>query len=107
MKLLAFLGALVLIASQGATLRSRIETWLEGKSDSHAEAAIALRCDSDSTAVRSHCADELRRDFESGVLEPESIVKRHCTRFPNDWASAAPASPLPICAELYGGWIEG
>jgi hypothetical protein len=107
MKLLAFLGALALIATQGPTIRSRLEAWLGGEGDPHAEAAIELRCDSDSTVLRTDCARELRRDFESGVLEPETIVKRHCTRFPNDWASAAPPRPLPICAELYGGWIEG
>jgi len=107
MKLLFFLGTLALIATYGTELHSRVDRWIGGESDPHVQAAIDLRCQSGPAAFRVDCARELRRDFEAGAREPASIVKRHCTRFSNEWAVAAQRRPLPICTELYGGWIEG
>ena len=52
------------------------------------------------------CARELEQEFASGTREPEAIVRRHCTRFTNEWTLNT-ERPLPICTELYGGWIKG
>jgi len=75
-------------------------------SDPHAGPAIALRCADQTPALEHDCAQDLRRDFEAGTQVPESIVRRHCTRYQNRWAGDG-EPPSDLCLQIYGGWIEG
>jgi hypothetical protein len=106
MRWIALVGGLALLLTQAPELRARAEAWLGVESDPRVQAAIELRCPADSSFLRADCARELEQDFAAGRREPESIVRPHCTRFENDWALHA-EPPLPICTELYGGWIKG
>ena len=103
---LALLGSLILIAINASQIRSRIDDWRGIEADPRVDAAIKLRCDSGPAPLRADCAQELEREFASEVRSPEAILRRHCTRFANEW-TAGVEQPAPICDELYGGWIEG
>ena len=106
MRLLALAAGLALTASYQTEIRSQIGIWLGLDEDPHVQAAIELRCDSNPDDLHGDCAGDLEREFASGRREPEAIIRRHCTRFTNEWALDT-EQPLPICTELYGGWIEG
>ena len=106
MRLLTLTTTLALTVFYHAEIRSQIEAWAGMDQDPRVEAAIQLRCDSGPTSLHMSCAQELEQEFEAGIREPETIVRRHCTRFSNEWAIES-ERPLPICTELYGGWIEG
>jgi hypothetical protein len=106
MRLLVLLVALGLAIHFRMEIASQLETWAAPPVDPHVAAAIDLRCDSEPVPLRDDCARELEQDFVSGLREPETIVRRHCTRLPNDWMLES-EPPLPICRELYGGWIRG
>ena len=106
MRLLALASTLALMAGYQAEIRSQVESWLGAGKDPRVQAAIELRCDSGPVSLHMDCANELEQEFASGIREPEAIVRRHCTRFTNEWAPES-EHPLPICTELYGGWIEG
>jgi hypothetical protein len=87
-------------------LRNEVASFFVPAPDPRVEAAVELRCADEIAGLRDECARELRHDFEAGMREPETIVRRHCTRVVSDWAMDIPR-PLPICDELYGGWIRG
>ena len=106
MRFLALAATLALIIGYQAEIRSQIDVWLEADADPRVQAAIELRCDSGPTSLHMDCARELEQEFASGTREPEAIVRRHCTRFTNEWTLNT-ERPLPICTELYGGWIKG
>ena len=106
MRWLALAGILALLVGYGDRIQSGYETWTGKKADPRVEAAIDLRCGDESVVLRTECARELRRDFQTGARHPEAIVRPHCTRFMNDW-SLEIEQPSTICTELYGGWIEG
>jgi hypothetical protein len=106
MRLFVFASALALATGYQADIRSQVDAWLGAEEDPKVQAAIQLRCESGPANLHLACARELEHEFESGAREPEAIVRRHCTRFSNEWAVEA-ERPLPICTELYGGWIEG
>jgi hypothetical protein len=100
-------AAICLMAWSTPAFRVWTTALLEHADDPHVVAAIELRCASQETGVfRDNCAKDLRRDFDQGVREPETIVRLHCTQFSSDWALSERA-PDSICRELYGGWIEG
>jgi hypothetical protein len=106
MRFLILTAALGLMMWSMPEFRAWSTTLLEDSTDPHAVAAIELRCASKEVAAfRNDCANELRRDFELGVREPETIVRLHCTQFSSDWARAQ-RTPPSICTEIYGGWIK-
>ena len=99
--------AICLMAWSTPAFRVWTTTLLEQPADPHVVAAIELRCASQEAGVfRDNCETDLRRDLDRGVLEPETIVRLHCTQFSSDWALSVRA-PDSICKELYGGWVEG
>jgi len=107
MRYFVLTAALCLMAWCTPEFRAWSAALLEDHDDPHVVAAIEVRCASKEAGVfRDNCAKELRRDFEHGVREPETIVRLHCTQFSSDWAPSAP-TPDSICKELYGGWVEG
>jgi len=106
MRLLVLLVTLGLAIQFRVEIASQLERWTRPSDDPHVAAAIDLRCESEPIALRDDCARDLEQDFVSGVREPETIVRRHCTRISNDWMLES-EPPLPICRELYGGWIQG
>jgi hypothetical protein len=106
MRALVVTSILALMISHSPALFSGAKALFFEDHDPHLRHAIALRCDDPSQSDRDSCEQELRSEFASGAREPEAIVRRHCTRFANRWATEAePASS--VCHELYGGWIEG
>lgn len=106
MRFFILMAALCLMAWSSPELRAWSKTLLEDPADTHAVAAIELRCAGEVGALRDDCAEDLQRDFDLGVREPETIVRLHCTRFPSDWELTS-RNPLSICKEIYGGWING
>ena len=106
MRFFILTAAVCLVAWSSPEIRAWSSSLLADPVDPHALAAIELRCATEMDAFRDDCARELQRDFELGVREAETIVRRHCTQFSSDWAPATRA-PLPICEEIYGGWIKG
>jgi len=106
MRLLILLVPLALAIHFRMEIASRLETWTTPPVDRHVAAAIDLRCESEPAPLRGECARELEQDFVSGTREPETFVRRHCTRISNQWTLEF-EPPLPICRELYGGWIRG
>jgi hypothetical protein len=106
MRWLALVGTLALLVGSGDRLWSEYESWTGAKSDPRVEAAIELRCANDPAPLQDDCARELERNFAENVREPEAIVRRHCTRFTNEWTLEI-EEPYTICTELYGGWIQG
>jgi hypothetical protein len=79
---------------------------VSSRNDPHTAPAIALRCADQPPALEHDCAQDLRREFEAGTQVPESIVRRHCTRYENRWAGEG-EPPSDLCLQMYGGWIEG
>jgi hypothetical protein len=100
-------AALCLMAWCAPEFRDWSAALLEDRDDPHVVAAIELRCAPKEAGVfHDNCASDLRRDFDHGVREPETIVRLHCTQFSSDWALRS-RIPDPICEQLYGGWVEG
>jgi len=106
MRWLALAGILALLATNTDRLRSEYEAWTGETTDPRVQAAIELRCANDPVSLRDACAQDLQRDFQEDVREPEAIVRRHCTRFSSEWTLDL-EEPSTICRDLYGGWIEG
>ena len=106
MRLLGWTLIIGLLAATIPQVRTEAKSLFEPQSNPRVEAAIDLRCVGEPLAFRDDCARELRHDFKVGLREPEEIVRRRCTRIQSDWAIHTRA-PLPICNELYGGWIKG
>jgi len=108
MRLIILIGAIGFMASSG-WMGTDPREWdgipFVEPEDPHAAAAIELRCADEMDAFRDDCEEELEKNFELGVREPEEILRRHCTRFTSDWA-LTPSSPPNICQEMYGGWIK-
>ncbi len=106
MRTLFIVTALAFLVGALPEIREAATNYLEPEIDPRVEVAIELRCAEEIPAFRDDCARELRQDFEVGAREPEEIVRLHCTRIESDWAIHT-RSPMPICDELYGGWIKG
>jgi hypothetical protein len=106
MRALVVASIITLLVYQGPTLYDWANDSFFGEVDPHVQPAIALRCDEASANARAECEHELRREFASGTIHPEAIVRRHCTRYANRWSEDA-EPPARVCSELYGGWIEG
>lgn len=106
MRPLVLLVALGLAIHFRMEIASQLETWTTPSDDPRVAAAIELRCNAEPVPLRDDCARELEQDFVTGVREPETIVRRHCTRVRSDWMLES-EPPLPICRDLYGGWIRG
>ena len=106
MRFMILTAALGLMMWSIPEFRTWSTTLIEDPADPHAVAAIELRCASkEAAAFRKNCAEELQREFDLGVREPETIVRLHCTQFSSDWSSAQRTPPF-VCTEIYGGWIK-
>jgi hypothetical protein len=105
MRFIVLITALGLIGWSSPELREWTGILVPERSDPRAAAAIELRCASEMDAFRDDCAEELQKNFDLGVREPEAILRLHCTRYTNEWSLTPSAAPS-ICEEMYGGWIE-
>jgi hypothetical protein len=106
MRFLILSAVVCLMAWSSPEFRAWSSSVIGDPVDPHAVAAIELRCATEMDSFHDDCARELQREFDLGVRDPEMIVRRHCIQFSSDWAPTTRA-PLPICEEIYGGWIEG
>jgi hypothetical protein len=67
--------------------------------------ALELRCGELDGWQRSECETELVARFDSGDSNPESILRRHCTRLHNVWQQAPMPTPPTVCTQRFGGWL--
>ncbi len=105
MRLIVLLAGLGLMAWSSPEVRAWSGVLVLDREDPRAAAAIELRCASEMDVFRDDCAEEMQKNFELGVREPEEILRLHCTRYTSDW-SISPTAPPSICKEMYGGWIQ-
>jgi hypothetical protein len=69
--------------------------------------ALELRCGELDGWRRSECETHLVARFDSGDSNPESILRRHCTRVYNVWQQAPTPTPPAVCRQRFGGWLAG
>ena len=104
--LVAFAAAGWLAAARGWLDEPR--SWLDREALAPEEqAAVELQCRGMSNALRTSCEQEVAASVASGEIDPEPILRVHCTRFDNLWAETPVEIPPSLCIERYGGWLHG
>jgi hypothetical protein len=105
MRIVIFTALVGLMAATNPDVRDWTKELFVHPVDPREAAAIEVRCAEEHEAFRDDCALELKRDFELGVRQPDTILRMHCTRYASDWAARPPAA-REVCREIFGGWIE-
>lgn len=105
MRIVLFTAIVGCLAATNPEVRGFAKDLLVDPVDPREAAAIEVRCAEEHEAFRDDCALELKRDFELGVRQPDTILRMHCTRFSSEWAARPPAARA-VCEEIFGGWIE-
>lgn len=83
------------------------ERWRLGRDLAPEErAAVELQCRGMDGVLRESCEQETSHSLIAGDFDPEPILRVHCTRFDNDWATDVEIPPS-LCIERYGGWLHG
>jgi hypothetical protein len=79
---------------------------LPDRLDPDVRAALEVRCGRLDDATHRECEQSLSHRIADGSIDPQAIVRMHCTRWQGPWGRVT-EQPPPICAERYGGWIRG
>jgi hypothetical protein len=68
--------------------------------------AVELQCRSMDGVLRESCESETTESLVAGEFDPEPILRVHCTRFENRWATGDVEIPPDLCIQRYGGWLH-
>jgi hypothetical protein len=102
---LTMIGALGFGSYQYATARGFDVASIGRGPDPTPQVAIGIRCGNLAGAEARDCEFQLRARIDAGRIDPESVVRLHCTRIENVWTKHTPPEPPPVCTERFGGWL--
>ena len=94
----------VLAWSEGALDTSR--DWFASYAlDSDEQKAVQLQCRGMDGVLRTSCEQETAESLVAGEVDPDPILRVHCTRFDNLWSENIEIPPN-LCIARYGGWLH-
>jgi len=66
--------------------------------------AIEVKCSELAADAYAECALRYEDDFDTGRLDPEHVLRMHCTQWESPWIESSGEAP-EVCVAHYGGWI--